>query len=87
MDDTEEIRKQLIHEINSRLPEDKKERYLDLVCKYGAENVFDTEALQKNFIAEGFMAPFVVVRRRSDNKKGVMQFCHSPRFYFDFQEA
>jgi hypothetical protein len=34
----------------------------------------------------GFMAPFVVVRRKSDNVKGSMEFCHSPRFYYNFVE-
>jgi hypothetical protein len=32
----------------------------------------------------GFMAPLVVVRRRSDGKKGSLEFQHSPRHYFGF---
>jgi hypothetical protein len=30
----------------------------------------------------GFSAPFVVVRRRSDNVKGSLEFTHAPRLYF-----
>ena len=35
----------------------------------------------------GFLAPFVVVRRKSDGRKGSLTFSHSPRFYFSFREA
>jgi hypothetical protein len=43
--------------------------------------------LTNDFDVQGFMAPFVVVRRKSDNKKGTLTFQHSPRFYFDFTEV
>lgn len=43
-----------------------------------------TEELTRDFEVIGFMAPFVVVRRRSDGVKGSMEFCHSPRVYFGF---
>jgi hypothetical protein len=32
----------------------------------------------------GFKAPLVVVRRKSDGKKGSLEFQHQPRFYFGF---
>jgi hypothetical protein len=32
------------------------------------------------------MAPFVVVRRKSDGVKGSMMFQHMPRYYFSFRE-
>lgn len=35
----------------------------------------------------GFAAPFVVVRRKSDNRRGTLEFQHNPRVYFGFQEA
>ena len=38
------------------------------------------------FEAIGFLAPIIVVRRRSDGKKGSLEFQHWPRFYFNFQE-
>jgi hypothetical protein len=47
---------------------------------------WDTEALQRDFEVLGFMAPFVVVRRRHDGKKGSLKFQHRPRVYFGWQE-
>jgi hypothetical protein len=38
--------------------------------------------LQADFEVLGFAAPFVVVRRRSDGKRGSLEFTHSPRVYF-----
>jgi hypothetical protein len=32
----------------------------------------------------GFLAPFVVVRRKIDGVKGSLEFQHHPRFYFGF---
>ena len=49
--------------------------------------VWDTEQLSKDFIVEDFMAPFIVVYRKVDNKKGTMLFQHHPRFYFAFDEV
>jgi len=39
----------------------------------------------KNFDVLGFMAPVVVVRRKSDGQKGSLFFQHHPRFYFGFE--
>lgn len=47
---------------------------------------WDTAQLQEDFTVEGFSAPFVVVRRKSDGKRGTLEFKHSPRIYFDFRE-
>ncbi len=52
--------------------------------RYG--RIWDTEELRTEFEVLGFMAPFVVVRRRSDNQKGSLEFQHHPRFYFSFTE-
>lgn len=46
---------------------------------------WDTEALQRDFVVEGFLAPYVVVRRKSDGVKGTLEFTHNPRVYFDFR--
>ena len=43
-----------------------------------------TDELRKEFDVIGFMAPFVVVQRKSDGVKGSMEFTHSPRVYFNF---
>ena len=51
-----------------------------------AEKRWDTAALTAEFEVLGFMAPFVVVKRKSDGKKGSMEFTSRPRFYFNFVE-
>lgn len=77
-DPTETIRRQMVAEINT-VPSLREE----LEAKYG--QVWDTTQLQNDFQALGFMAPFIVVERRSDKIKGTLTFQHSPRYYFDFQ--
>jgi hypothetical protein len=83
-DPTEDARRAMVHEINSRLSPDEQVRYGELILQYGEDNVWDTPELEENFEVTGFLAPFCIVRRKSDNVKGLLQFCHSPRFYFDF---
>lgn len=56
-----------------------------LVALHG--QVWDTKELSSDFSVEGFLAPFVVVRRKSDGKRGSLCFQHYPRFYFDFTEV
>lgn len=72
--------------INAGYSQDEAKRYVQLVEKWGENNVFDTDELTENFSVKGFMAPFVVVQRKSDGVKGTLTFTHMPRFYFDFQE-
>jgi hypothetical protein len=48
------------------------------------EQSWNTEELQRDFTVHSFLAPFVIVTRKSDNAKGIMQFDHSPRRYFNF---
>lgn len=50
------------------------------------EQVWDSDQMREDFEVTGFMAPLVVVRRRSDGKVGSLMFAHSPRYYFGFQE-
>ena len=52
--------------------------------EYGTGNVWAGAELQEEFEVVSFMAPFVSVIRKKDNMKGVVQFIHRPRFYFDF---
>lgn len=80
-DPTENIRRQMVDEINSN-PNPKEL----LEADYGKGNVWDTEELSKEFKVTGFMAPFCVVERKSDGKKGSVMFQHSPRLYFNFTE-
>jgi len=51
------------------------------------KTTWTTEELRTNFEVLSFLAPFVVVKRKVDGVKGTMQFNHSPRVYFDFEEA
>lgn len=87
MDETEGVRRYLVGVINGSLDEDEQVRLNELVDTYGTDNVWDTQGVQRDFEIEGFMAPFVVARRRADNVKGTLMFCHYPRFYFDFRVA
>ena len=75
---TEAIRRQQVAEINA----DPGSREA-LEAKHG--QVWDTKELGVNFDVLGFMAPYVVVRRKSDGAKGSLQFQHQPRFYYSFE--
>ena len=50
------------------------------------DQTWDTDQLRADFEVLGFAAPFVVVRRRSDNKRGSLEFTHNPRVYFGWKE-
>jgi hypothetical protein len=77
-DSTETIRKELLGHINAE-PGSREA----LQAEHG--QIWDTKQLGEDFDVLGFMAPVVVVRRKSDGQKGSLFFQHSPRFYFDFQ--
>ena len=78
MDDTEALRRKRLAEINAQ-PKDRE----TLQAIYG--QVWDTKELAAEFVIIGFMAPFIVVQRKSDGVKGSLEFQHQPRFYFNFQ--
>lgn len=80
MDETENIRRTMVAEINSN-PNDREL----LSQKYG--QIWDTSEMSKDFEVLGFMAPYVVVVRQVDGVKGTLMFQHNPRFYFNFREA
>jgi hypothetical protein len=88
MDETEFPRRVIQAEIHSEIESDVpfRER-ARLEVKYGIGNVWDTDELSRDFEVIGFMAPFCVVRRKSDGIKGSVQFQHHPRFYFNFEKA
>ena len=77
-DQTESIRKEMVAEINVQ-PGSRE--YLE--AKHG--QVWTTSELSDDFDVMGFMAPVVVVTRKSDNQKGSLMFQHNPRFYFGFE--
>jgi len=76
-DVTEDIRRAMVAEINA----DPGSREA-LEAIHG--QVWNTEELDRDFTVDGFMAPLVVVRRKSDGAKGSLYFQHAPRFYFGF---
>jgi ATP-dependent Zn protease len=76
-DPTESYRRKRIAEINVQ-PGSREA----LELQYG--QVWTTEEMSRDFEAIGFSAPFIVVRRRVDGKKGSLEFQHRPRFYFNF---
>jgi hypothetical protein len=55
----------------------------ELEEQYG--QVWSTDEMTRDFDALGFMAPFIVVSRKSDGVRGSLEFRHSPRYYFNFQ--
>jgi len=77
-DPTEAIRRQRLAEINAE-PGSREA----LEAEYG--QVWDTGQLMEEFEALGFLAPYIVVRRRADGVKGSLEFQHNPRLYFNFQ--
>ena len=79
-DETESIRKAMVAQVNSEATEREA-----LEAKYG--QVWNTEEVTRDFEVTGFMAPFVVVKRRSDGQLGTLMFQHSPRYYFKFKTA
>ena len=81
-DETEDLRRRRLVEIDSTVESDdviaERQR---LEARYG--QIWDAAQLAKDFDVLGFMAPYVVVRRESDGRKGSLEFQHLPRFYFN----
>ncbi len=77
-DPTEAIRKEMLVAINAE-PGSREA----LEAEHG--KVWDTRQLGEDFEVLGFMAPLVVVKRKSDGRKGSLYFQHSPRYYYGFQ--
>jgi hypothetical protein len=78
IDETEGARRELQAILNTFAGE-----RADLEARYG--QVWDTSELTREFEVIGFAAPCVVVKRRSDGKKGTLFFQHHPRFYWGFE--
>ena len=55
----------------------------DMELLYG--EVWDTTELQRDFYVKSFLAPIVIVERKSDGQKGTLDFIHPPRFYYNFR--
>ncbi len=77
-DPTEAPRRQRLAEINAE-PGSREA----LESEYG--QVWDTGELARDFVVTGFLAPLVVVRRKSDGVVGSLEFQNAPRLYFHFK--
>jgi hypothetical protein len=77
-DPTETIRRQQLAEINAE-PGSREA----LEAEHG--QVWDTQELGRDFSVEGFLAPYVIVRRKADGRRGSLMFQNNPRFYFGFE--
>lgn len=78
IDETEGLRRERQAELNSQ-PEITRESLME---QYG--QVWTTSEVSNDFTIVGFMAPYVVVRRKADGKSGSLEFTHMPRYYFNF---
>jgi hypothetical protein len=78
IDETEDIRKQMVARINA---EPGSREYSE--ATHG--RLWDTSELSQDFEVVGFAAPLVVVRRRNNGQKGSLMFQHQPIFYFGFE--
>ncbi len=76
-DPTELLRPTRLAEINA-IPGSRAE----LEARYG--RVRNTQELAQEFEVLGSLAPLVVVRRKSDGRKGSLEFQRHPRAYFNF---
>lgn len=79
-DSTETARRAMQAEINAVQAERDA-----LAAKHG--QVWDTGELARDYDVEGFAAPFIVVRRKSDGARGSLMFQHWPRYYFGWKGA
>ncbi len=82
-DELEEVRRQRLVIINAAVEsQDAAVERKRLATQNG--RVWDASQLSEDFEVLGFMAPYILVRRKSDGLKGSFEFQHSPRFYFNF---
>ena len=62
---------------------EKKMTREELEKEFGT--TYSTAELTRNFAVESFLAPLVIVNRKSDGERGTLDFQHAPRFYFNFR--
>jgi hypothetical protein len=77
-DPTEAARRELAAEINA-VPGSREA----LQAVHG--QIWDIIELVRDFTVIGFMAPLVIVKRKSDGQRGSLSFQNRPRYYFGYQ--
>ena len=85
MDPTEEIRREEVIRINSEVEDNDEESERKRLEEIHGQ-VWNTDELTRDFSVLSFAAPWVIVTRKSDGKRGCLEFQHMPRFYFNFRE-
>ena len=65
--------------------ENEKEFRNNLESAHG--QVWSTDEMQEDFEVTGFGYGLCVVKRKSDNQVGSLDFTHLPRFYHSFVEG
>lgn len=78
-DPTEDLRRTLVVQVNANPCERAA-----LEAQHG--QVWDAQELARDFVVVGFMAPYVVVRRKADGVVGSLLLQHHPRYYFDWTQ-
>lgn len=73
----EALRRQRLIEINV----ESRDRAA-LEATYG--QVWSPDELTRDFVVEGFLAPYVVVVRKQDHQRGSLEFQRQPRYYMNF---
>jgi trimethylamine:corrinoid methyltransferase-like protein len=82
-DETEAFRRRRMAQINGAVESHDltaERKRLEAQCG----QIWDAAHLADEFEVLGFMAPYAVVRRTIDGRKGSLEFQHHPRFYFNF---
>ena len=83
LDETESIRRTRLVEINGAVQSHCQEAERKRLEKQHGQ-IWDAAQLTEDFEVIGFAAPFVVVKRKADGRKGSLEFQHMPRLYFNF---
>jgi hypothetical protein len=65
--------------------EEKEAFKSELAARFG--EVLTTSEMQDKYSVIGFGGGLCVVTRKSDGKRGSLDFTHMPRFYHSFQEG
>lgn len=66
------------------MDDDDRMRRAILESRYGHDNVWDKQELERDFEVIQFEAPLVLVKRKADGVEGTLFFDHLPRFYYDW---
>ena len=78
-DVTETLRRVRLVEVNAE-PGDRQ------ILEQRHGRIWDSRELGQDFQVIGYLAPYVVVRRKADGVRGSLEFQHHQRFHFNWRE-